>query len=247
MPIVATVAGRPIPLTRLDAREALVRRGRLGRHMPPGGGAESDRLRRWLVQELVTEAILAHEARLAAEIGDAVRGAQAQGIRAEVFDRVTHGVSVTDGEVRAYYRRNRDLFQQAEVRCIRHLVLTDERAARRAARGRAQLMTGHEWELRRGEFTGPLEDAVFAARVGDLIGPIQSEHGWHVARLETVEPARQLRLSEVRASIEAELLVVARLRAFDAWLDGQRRALAVIEPMYEHPDHPNHGVPRHRH
>lgn len=52
---------------------------------------------------------------------------------------------------------------------------------------------------------------------------------------------------EVRAGIERELLVVARLRAFDEWLERRRAALAVIEPGFEHPGHPIHGVPSHRH
>jgi [acyl-carrier-protein] S-malonyltransferase len=52
---------------------------------------------------------------------------------------------------------------------------------------------------------------------------------------------------EVRAAIEADLLVAARARVFDEWLEERRRALVVIEPGFEHPGHPVHGVPSHRH
>ena len=64
-PRVATVAGRPISLERLDERVADVRRGPRGRHLPPPGAVEDVRLQRWVVQELVTEEILVHEARVA--------------------------------------------------------------------------------------------------------------------------------------------------------------------------------------
>jgi [acyl-carrier-protein] S-malonyltransferase len=50
-----------------------------------------------------------------------------------------------------------------------------------------------------------------------------------------------------RASIEAELLIAARLRAFDIWLEARRRELAVVEPGYEHPADPRYGFPSHRH
>ena len=52
---------------------------------------------------------------------------------------------------------------------------------------------------------------------------------------------------QARPVIEAELLAAARIRMFEAWLEGRRTALAVIEPGFEHPAHPVHGVPTHRH
>jgi [acyl-carrier-protein] S-malonyltransferase len=53
--------------------------------------------------------------------------------------------------------------------------------------------------------------------------------------------------AEARSAIEAELLTAARSRAFDAWLEGRRKALAVIEPEFAHPGDPVHGIPSHRH
>ena len=63
-PVVAMVGGRPITIARLDRRMADVRRGPRGRHLPPDGGQDRG-VRRWVVQELVTEAILVHEAEAA--------------------------------------------------------------------------------------------------------------------------------------------------------------------------------------
>ncbi len=64
-PVVAVVGGRPISLASLDRRMADVRRGPRGRHLPPDGGQVSIGVRRWVVQELVTEAIMVHEAEAA--------------------------------------------------------------------------------------------------------------------------------------------------------------------------------------
>jgi [acyl-carrier-protein] S-malonyltransferase len=50
-----------------------------------------------------------------------------------------------------------------------------------------------------------------------------------------------------RESIEAELLVAARVREFDLWLEERRRHLAVVAPGYEHPADPRFGFPSHRH
>jgi [acyl-carrier-protein] S-malonyltransferase len=256
---VATVAGRPISAAQLDERLAEARRGPRGRHVPPDGSGATLQGRRWLVRELVTEAILAHEARVAGI--DAVPEVAA----ASLFDRVTADVTVPEDEIRAYHERNRDLYRREEVRRVRHvLVGTESMAERVAARIRAgEEMAAVAWELsrdrgsralggdigevRRGEFAGPLEDALFTASIRQLLGPIRTDHGWHVARVEEIIHARALSYAEARPEIEAELLEAARAKAFDAWLEERRRALAVIEPEYEHPGHPIHGLPRHRH
>jgi hypothetical protein len=199
-------------------------------------------LRRWIVQELVTEAVLAHEIR-AAGLDDV----------ADLVDDVTAEVTVAGEDVRAYYDRNGDLFARAEVRRIRHSVVPDKAAAERAA---AALRGGDPaidlgamdvLDIRRGELAGPLEAAIFAAREGVVVGPIRSELGWHAARLEGVTPASIVPYAEAQPAIEAELLGAARLTAFGQWLDRRRNALAVIEPPFAHPADPVHGFPSHRH
>jgi [acyl-carrier-protein] S-malonyltransferase len=237
---VATVAGRPIPFSVLEAKVAQVRRGPRGRHLPPeSAGVESTRLGRWLVQELVTEAVLDHEVRAAG-----LRGRSPRTIVALV-ERVTAGATVEEAGVRAYYERNADLYARPEVRRVRHAIVSAIEAAEAMLRSGA--IEGDELEVRRGELAGPLEDALFAAAVGEIVGPVRTEHGWHVARLEAVEPASIVSFDDVRPAIQAELLAAARARAFGEWLEARRKALAVVEPAYAHPGDPIHGLPTHRH
>ena len=84
-------------------------------------------------------------------------------------------------------------------------------------------------------------------RSGVVVGPIRTEHGWHVARVEAVTPASSVPYREARPAIEAELLAAERSRAFAAWLESAARALVGIEPGFEHPADPVHGFPSHRH
>jgi [acyl-carrier-protein] S-malonyltransferase len=190
-------------------------------------------MRRWIVRELVDEEVLAHEARLAG-LPDSV----------DLVERVTAGVTVPEADVRAYYERNLDLYRRPEVRRIRRLLLADEATAHDAAERVGAAAT---LDVRHGEYTGPMEEALFGAAVGELVGPIRTEHGWHVARVDDITPASVVPYAEARSAIEAELLTAARSRAFDAWLEGRRKALAVIEPEFVHPGDPVHGIPSHRH
>jgi hypothetical protein len=247
---IAIVAGRPIRRIDLERRADELRRGPRGRHIPPDGGS-SPEIRRWIVRELVTEAVLAHEARTAGLLGprDHPDRVSADAIGALV-DRVTADVSVDEAAMRSFYERNPDRYRRREARRIRHAVRPDEASARAVADGLASAgaMTDvPSVDLHRGELVGPVEDAVFAAATGDVVGPIATGHGWHVARIEAIVPAGIVPFEDVRAAIEADLLAVERVQAFERWLETRRAELAVLEPDFEHPGHPVHGATTHRH
>jgi [acyl-carrier-protein] S-malonyltransferase len=241
---VATVAGMPVPLAWVEERLAELRRGRLGRQLPPVG-PDVERVRRWVVQEVVDRVVERHEALEAGLLSDSTRAARPwlpDAVVERLFDRVTAGVTVAEQDVRAYYERNTDLFERPEARRIRHAIAASGPEARAALDGRFELL-----DIHRGELSGPLEEAVFDAAVGDVVGPFPFAGGWMAARVEAITPASTAPFEEVRSTIEAELLRAAKARAYEDWISARRAALAVIEPAYEHPGHPIHGLPTHRH
>ena len=221
-------------------------------------------VRRWIVQELVTEEILAQETGSVGTQGDESARPSPNAI-ARLVDRVTGSVTPPESDVQGYYERNPDLYRRPEVRRVRHVLVADAAAAQAVARrleaGEAMedvartVSTdsgsrkggGYLGDVRRGELAGSLEDALFGAEVGAIVGPCETEHGWHIARVEAVVPESTAPLAEVRGAIEADLRAVVRGREFDEWLDERRRALAMIEPEFAHPADPIHGVPSHRH
>jgi [acyl-carrier-protein] S-malonyltransferase len=245
--VAADVAGQPIRLSDLEARAALLRRGPAARHVAPAAkvGAD-DWVRRWAVRQLVGQAVIEYET--GAVGASSPTGALEAAVR-QLVARVTEPVEVTERAVRSFYERNLDLYRSAERRRVRLVAVAGRDDALRA---RDRLLAGSTgtdgvMDLGRGEYIGALEDAVFAARVGDVVGPILTEHGWLVARVESVQAASTVSYAAVRAAIAAELLDVARARAFDDWLELRRRALARVAPELEHPADPVHGQPRHRH
>jgi [acyl-carrier-protein] S-malonyltransferase len=263
---VATVAGRPIPLAWVEARLATLLRGRLGRHLPPGESGETQRLRRWIVQGLVTRLVLLHEAEQAGlwSWPDSVSDQTSvwdeapslpDDVLARLFDQVTGHVLVPDAEIDAVLERDPDAHRQPEGRQVRY-VISDDALRARAWRDALQegsapqeggpVRQGRLW-LRRGEWVGPLEDAIFESGIDAVVGPFELEQGWTVARVEALRPAIVPSTGELRARMADELLRYARARAFDDWIDARRAALAVIAMEYEHPGHPVHGIMQHRH
>jgi peptidyl-prolyl cis-trans isomerase D len=57
----------------------------------------------------------------------------------------------------------------------------------------------------RGAMLKPFEDAVFSAKVGDIVGPVQTDFGYHVIKVTGIKPPHVQSFDEVKSRIEADL------------------------------------------
>jgi peptidyl-prolyl cis-trans isomerase D len=57
----------------------------------------------------------------------------------------------------------------------------------------------------RGSMVKAFEDAVFAAKAGEIVGPVETEFGYHVILVSAVEGGRTRAFEEVKAEIEQDL------------------------------------------
>ncbi|HEX7374766.1 MAG TPA: SurA N-terminal domain-containing protein [Steroidobacteraceae bacterium] len=56
----------------------------------------------------------------------------------------------------------------------------------------------------RDAFVAPFADALFGMQKGEIRGPVKTQFGYHVIRLEDVQPAHQRTFDEVRTDLEAD-------------------------------------------
>jgi peptidyl-prolyl cis-trans isomerase D len=66
----------------------------------------------------------------------------------------------------------------------------------------------------RGAMVKPFEEAAYAARKGDIVGPVQSDFGYHVIQVTDIKPAKVKTLAEATPEIEAALRKAAGSRRF---------------------------------
>jgi [acyl-carrier-protein] S-malonyltransferase len=124
--VVAHVAGRPVSVAEVDDHENRLRAKLLASALPRPGTSEGRQLRRWLVQLLVTERVIAIEAAALGadhgeapredellpdttarlEIGSVAASALQDPLARAVFVRVTADVTVDEGDVEEYHARN---------------------------------------------------------------------------------------------------------------------------------------------
>jgi [acyl-carrier-protein] S-malonyltransferase len=253
---VAWVDGVAVAVEEVDRREAALRSGPRASTLPKADGSEGRQLRRWLVQVLAAERVVAREAvRLGVGPDGAPELAQLVPDRAgmlglgsvaadlltrdalarNVFRAVTAGVAVSDDEVARYWAANREAYRLPERRWLRHAV-GDVDPATRPVRA-----------VRRGELTRVLEEAVFAASVGDVVGPVVDVVGAHTVLVADAEPARVRELAEVREEIRERLAFGARRRAFVQWLDRRMADSVRLAAGFEHPGDPGQPDNTHRH
>jgi peptidyl-prolyl cis-trans isomerase D len=58
---------------------------------------------------------------------------------------------------------------------------------------------------RDGSMVKPFEDAVFSGKQGEIVGPVQTDFGWHIIRITGITPGKTQSFDEAKAAIEQEL------------------------------------------
>jgi len=145
-------------------------------------------------------------------------------------DDVAAAVSISEQDLQEYYDFNSDRYLQDEQRHARHILILfgdDEDAARQKALGlfeRAQ--AGEPFEdlaransqdggtaqnggdlgpLTRSQLPGELGGSIFSMGEGEIVGPIKTDFGFHVIRLDQILARGPLPLEQVRGELTTEL------------------------------------------
>jgi peptidyl-prolyl cis-trans isomerase D len=82
----------------------------------------------------------------------------------------------------------------------------------------------------RGAMVKPFEDAAFAAKKGEIVGPVESSFGYHVIEVTDVKPAKVKSLAEATPEIEG---ILRKQRATGAMADAAENFSNLV---YEQPD-----------
>lgn len=139
-------------------------------------------------------------------------------------------VEVSEQDLREYYEFNSDRYLQDEQRQARHILVLfgdDEDAAEQQARALlARAEAGESFEtlarensqdggtarnggdlgvLTRSQLPGELGGAIFSMAEGEIAGPVKSEFGFHIIRLDDILERGPLPFEQVRGELTAEL------------------------------------------
>jgi foldase protein PrsA len=143
---------------------------------------------------------------------------------------------VTDQDVKDYYEKNKKRFAQPERRDL-NVVLTKTKARAQEAKGAlddgqgfkqvskrysidegSKAQGGKLPDVAEGQQEKAFNDAIFAAKRGQLQGPVKTQFGWYVFEVTKVKPASQQSLEQSEETIKNLLRSQRQQRALDDWI-----------------------------
>jgi peptidyl-prolyl cis-trans isomerase D len=167
-------------------------------------------------------------------------------------------VDVSEQALKEYYDQVKERFQSPERRKARHILITvgdgvDDAAAQKKAQELtdkakagadfAQLAKANskdtntaqqggemEW-TQKGESLPAVDEAVFSMKVGEVRGPVKTQFGYHVIKLEQIEPGHLQSFEEARAEVENEFRKDRAQTGF--YDDSQKMADAAFAALTE--------------
>lgn len=160
-----------------------------------------------------------------------------------VQERVSGNAEPSQDEVQKFYDDNKTQFTQPAQRCMRHILFNKDQK-QKAEEAKAELQNGGDFAdlakensqdpgsaekggdlgcLGKGETVPPFEEAAFAAEQGEIVGPVETEFGYHIIEVTEIREEQTQPLADVEAQITEQLTATQQEEEFTKWLDEQEK------------------------
>ena len=137
--------------------------------------------------------------------------------------KILSEVEVTEEEMKAFYEANPQHFRKPESVSAKHILVADEEACKAvldsiengektfedAAKEKSTCPSGARGgdlgSFGRGQMVKEFEDAAFAAEIGKVVGPVKTQFGYHLIKVEAKTEASVAPFEEVAEQIGMNL------------------------------------------
>ena len=149
-------------------------------------------------------------------------------------DSLAKKIMPSDAEIKAYYQENIDQFVIPEQRQVLQMAFDDEETANKAAES---LKSGKDFYAVAKEFAGQdkaatelglvskdmliadMADEVFSAKINEVVGPFQSDMGWHIMKAVKIVPVKETKLEAAKNKI---IDALRQEQAYEQAMDASR-------------------------
>ncbi len=161
----------------------------------------------------------------------------------QVQERVAGNAEPSQEEIQKFYDENKVAqFTQPAQRCMRHILFNKDQQ-QKAEEVKTQLENGGDFAelarensqdpgsaenggdlgcLGKGETVPPFEEAAFAAETGEIVGPVETEFGYHVIEVTEIREEQTQPLDEVEPQITDQLAATQQEEEFTKWIEEQK-------------------------
>jgi peptidyl-prolyl cis-trans isomerase C len=179
-------------------------------------------------------------------------------LRDKLFQKLLSASEPTEDDAKKYYDENLEKYKQKEQIKAAHILFKVEKdtsdkdkkaklaeakkvlaeakksgadfgeLAKLHSEGPTKERAGDLGSFSRGRMVKPFEDAAFAAKAGDIVGPIETQFGFHIIKVFEKTPEAQRSFDEVKDSILTSLKARQKSKATRELLD-QLKSTATVE------------------
>ena len=229
--ILATVAGEVI--TEADVNAFI-------QNMPKEQQmyASNPQFRQQIVDQLINYRLFskyAEEMKMdeTAEFEAALNNARKEILASMAISETVKAVEVTEEDMKSFYEENSNYFEKGATVSAKHILVKEEEKCQEileeiiagkvfeeAAQQYSTCPSGQKGgdlgEFGKGQMVPEFEQAAFAAEIGQVVGPVQTQFGYHLIKVETKNEASVAPYAEVEKMIKQNLLQQKQHEAFDA-------------------------------
>lgn len=142
-------------------------------------------------------------------------------------------ITVSEEEMQANYEANKQAYSKGETVSAKHILVdaeekcnevlasinagekTFEDAAKECSTCPSGQRGGDLGEFGKGQMVKEFEDAAFAAEIGQIVGPVKTQFGYHLIKVEKKNDATVASFDEVKEVIRRNMLQQKQTKAYD--------------------------------
>lgn len=227
--ILATVAGEVI--TEADVNAFI-------QNMPKEQQmyASNPQFRQQIVDQLINYRLFskyAEEMKMdeTAEFEAALNNARKEILASMAISETVKAVEVTEEDMKSFYEENSNYFEKGATVSAKHILVKEEEKCQEileeiiagkvfeeAAQQYSTCPSGQKGgdlgEFGKGQMVKEFEEAAFAAEIGQVVGPVKTQFGYHLIKVEAKNEATVTPFEEVKEQIRRNLMQQKQNKAY---------------------------------
>ncbi len=162
-----------------------------------------------------------------------------------LFDKILNPITVSDTEIKEFYNKNLSNFASPAQIHAHHILVKEEADAKaimeKLAKEPAKFeeiaktssicpsgsQGGDLGNFSEGQMVPEFENACKSAEIGKVTGPVKTQFGYHIIRVDGRTPAGTMKLEDVQENIRKQILPQKQKEAFDAYVETLRKEFNV--------------------
>ena len=158
-------------------------------------------------------------------------------VQNKLYTKITDGVTVSDKDIDAYYKKNKQQYVLPESRDVRHILVKKKALAdslyaqiksggdfaalaKKYSEDPGSKSTGGKLTVSKGRQVPEFDKSAFSLAVHEISKPIKTQYGWHIIEaLTPIKKASTTPLSEVRTQIRQQLLQQNKQEEMKKWVE----------------------------